>query len=162
MKTYKITKADLDQDNYYTGSHTEFDGHLEIAPNLGNVKFKTNVSATGNITALNGSGIKADYGISAGGGISVGFGISAGWGISANDGITARLGIKTGYGISAGSGIKAGGVMTDYGITCKELNVQKFIFAGTISYREPTLEETQITCTKLVSGTIKHGVLNLV
>jgi hypothetical protein len=34
MQTYKITKADLDADNFYTGK-ASFEGHVEIDADLG-------------------------------------------------------------------------------------------------------------------------------
>ena len=61
----RITKAHLDQDNFYTGN-SNFDGHVEIDENLGWVKFKTNFIAKGYILAKAGSGIKAGWGIEAG------------------------------------------------------------------------------------------------
>ena len=78
MKTIKITKADLDENNYY--KHADGIGHsgpdeeanIEIEENLGYVKFKKGVYVTGQITAKAGSGIEAGEGIKAGCGIVTG------------------------------------------------------------------------------------------
>ena len=81
MNTHIITKDQLDAKNYYTGASADFDGHLEIAPDLGIVLFKLSLSAKGSIIAMAGSGIEAGSGIKAGWGIEAGLGIKAGWGI---------------------------------------------------------------------------------
>jgi len=67
MKTLKITKADLDQNNTYIGSETvtDWSGHIEIEANLGSVRFPGRVSAKGMIQAKAGSGIEAGWGIEA-------------------------------------------------------------------------------------------------
>ena len=94
MEILKITAADLDKDGFYIGQAdaTNFAGHIEIAADLGWVRFKAALRAAGYIRALAGSGIKA------------GEGIEAGWGIKAGSGIKAGDGIKAGGGIEAGEG----------------------------------------------------------
>jgi len=126
MNTLKITKADLDADNYYIGVtdvSQEYDGSIEIDADLGTAKFKTSLRAKNAIIALAGSGIqageviKAGDGIEAGQGIYAGLGIKAGFGIVAGDGIKAGWGIEAGTGIIAGTGIKAGaGIVAGSGI----------------------------------------------
>lgn len=63
MNTHIITKDQIDAEGYYTGASAAFDGHLEIAANLGTVRFKLSVSAKGSIIATAGSGIEAGWGI---------------------------------------------------------------------------------------------------
>ena len=75
MNTHIITKDQIDAEGYYTGASAAFDGHLEIAANLGTVRFKLSVSAKGSIIATAGSGIEAGWGIKAGSGIEAGWGI---------------------------------------------------------------------------------------
>jgi hypothetical protein len=116
MKTYKITKSDLDADNFYKGA-SNFDGHVEADENLELVKFKSSFTALGYIYFKAGSGIEAGEGIEAGWGIKAGEGIEAGWGIEAGLGIEAGSGIKAGEGIEAGLGIEAGsGIKAGEGI----------------------------------------------
>ena len=81
----KITKADLGADNFYVGATdvSDFDGSIEIAADLGRVRFKAGVKAKFSIRALAGSGISAGWGISAG------FSVVAKW-------IEARLRIFAG------------------------------------------------------------------
>jgi hypothetical protein len=128
MNVIKITKSDLDKGNYYKedgiGTYDNYaDVSVEIAENLGYVKFKKGLYVNFSITALAGSGIeagrgiKAGWGIEAGSGIKAGEGIEAGSGIKAGEGIEAGRGIKAGWGIEAGSGIKAGeGIKAGWGI----------------------------------------------
>ena len=80
MKTYKITKHNLDQNNYYIGKTdlSNFDGNIESDENLGIIHFKF--------------GIKSKFSIS----------VSAGSGISAGRGISAKLEIKCNLRIFAG------------------------------------------------------------
>jgi hypothetical protein len=110
MKTIKITKADLDSENYYKEdgigySGPDEDASVEIEENLGWVRFKKGVYVTGSIVVKAGSSIKAGDGIEAGDGIKAGDGIEAGWGIKAGWGIEAGWGIKAGSSIKAGEGI---------------------------------------------------------
>jgi hypothetical protein len=46
MKTHTITKEQIDGNGYYIGSEnlTDFQGHIQIAENLGTVKFNTKIS----------------------------------------------------------------------------------------------------------------------
>ena len=71
MEILKITAADLDKDGFYIGQAdaTNFAGHIEIAADLGWVRFKAALRAAGYIRALAGSGIEAGEGIEAGWGI---------------------------------------------------------------------------------------------
>jgi hypothetical protein len=69
MKTYKITKQDLDFNNHYTKTGI-IDGHLEADENLGTVYFNE-LKVSGYIY------FKAGSGIEAGGGIKAGFNIVA-------------------------------------------------------------------------------------
>lgn len=89
MNTTKITKANLDADNFYTATSLDIEGNLEIDSALGWVKFKGFLKATGYIFAKAGSGIEAGKGIEAGFGIKAGYGIEAGYGIKAGKGIKA-------------------------------------------------------------------------
>jgi hypothetical protein len=117
MATLHITKSDLDADNFYIGATdvTDWSGDIEIAADLGQVKFKLSARAAGSIRALAGTGI------------------SAGWSISAGDGISAGRGISAGEGISAGLQISA-----------KFLTARLRIFAGICRYRIPAPEEMEI------------------
>ncbi len=145
MKTIKITKADLNENNEYKkGSIGTWDNyedtHVEIEANLGWVSFK-GVYVKGQVLALAGTGIKAGWGIKAG------EGIEAGWGIKAGTGIEAGEGIEAGWGIKAGEGIE-----------CKlALSFGYNLFAGTATWtKKPT---KTITCGKLEKGTICYGDL---
>ena len=62
-------------------------------------------------------------------------------------GIEAGLGIKAGWGIEAGLGIKA-----------KFISVKLRIFAGMISWRLPTPEETEIRA-EILSGIVALGTV---
>ena len=131
----KITKADLGADNFYVGATdvSDFDGSIEIAADLGRVRFKAWVKAKFSIRALAGSGI------------------SAGLGISAGDGISAGSGISAGDGISAGSGISAG-----FSVVAKWIEARLRIFAGLCAWREPTPEETEVRA-ELRNCTVAFG-----
>ena len=89
MKILKITKKDLDKDNYYIGEedfseyNKKYDGKIEIDCDLGTVRFKKGVYASYSIEAKSGSGISAGWGISAGSGISAGLELSIGLNIFA-------------------------------------------------------------------------------
>jgi len=65
--------------------------------------------------------------------------------------------IKAGCGIEAGCGIKAG-----LSIICKWISSKLRIFAGLCIWRQPTEEETTITCEEVKEGTIAFGKLNLI
>ncbi len=136
MKTIKITKGDLDKDNYYKeeniGTYIEYaDCSVEIEANLGYVRFKKGVYVNGSIIAQAGSGIEA------------------GWGIEAGEGI------KAGLGINAGSGIEAG-----EGISCKlSLSFKYNLFAGTAWWKKAEGADKKVICGKLESGTIAYGDL---
>ena len=179
MKILKITKKDLDKDNYYIGEedfseyNKKYDGKIEIDCDLGTVRFKKGVYASYSIEAKSGSGISAGDGISAGWGISAGDGISAGSGISAGDGISAGLGISAGSGISVGEGISAGwgisagdGISAGWGISAGsgisaglELSIGLNIFAGVSRHTNAQGDYKKITCSKLVKGTVCYGDL---
>ena len=73
-----ISKRDLDADGYYIGPvdvSELLDGSIEIAADLGWVKFKTSLRARYKIRSQAGSGIEA------GGGIKAGEGFEAVWGM---------------------------------------------------------------------------------
>ena len=97
METKVITEKDLvknpDTGFYEYNANFQFEGHVEIAENLGCVKFGSGLVVTGYIYAKAGTGIKAGMGIKAGTGIKAGMGIKAGWGIEAGKGIKAGVGI---------------------------------------------------------------------
>src|SRR3990167_9850623 len=155
MKIIKLTKSDLDQDNFYNkeeiGKWNEYENvSVEIDENLDWVKFKKGLYVNGSISAKAGSGIKAGEGIEAGWGIKAGSGIEAGWGIKAGSGIKAGEGIKAGWGIKAGSGIEAG-----EGIVCKFVLYFKYnLFAGVALWKKAEGVDKKIVCGKLESGTI--------
>ena len=89
METKVITEKDLvknpDTGFYEYNANFQFEGHVEIAENLGCVKFGYGLVVTGYIYAKAGTGIEA------------GTGIDAGWGIKAGEGIEAGEGIVTWY-----------------------------------------------------------------
>ena len=136
----KITKAQLDEGNFYVGTEfdAEFEGGVQIDPGLGWVRFRGNLFVGGSIVAGKGTGIKAGRSIQAGGGIEAGGGIQARWGIEAGEGIEAGL-----------------------SICCKGLSAKLRIFAGLCIWRIPTPEEQEIVCELLESGTICYGTLKL-
>ena len=113
-KILKITKEDIKKSDSYWSDYvgeedvSDFDGAIEIAENLGYVKFKS-IKASRYILAKAGSGIEAGYGIEAGDGIKAGSGIEAGFGIEAGDGIEAGYGIEAGFWLEGGGGDKRGG-----------------------------------------------------
>jgi hypothetical protein len=180
MKTLKLTKKHFKYSKYIGSVDlSDYDGSIEIVSNLGTVKF-TSLKVTGSIVAGVGTGISAGEGISAGRYIYAGEGISAGRGIYAGRGISAGLGISAGYGISAGEGISAGrGISVGTGISagrgiqvkfsicaglsivCTILNVGVNIFAGTLCTRVLEPEDTYIVCDRLLSGTVKCGLLQV-
>ncbi len=138
MLTLRLTKADFKKSDWYwsdyIGKHdlSKCEGNIEIDANLGCVSFPA-LRAKGSISALTGTGIKADEGIEAGGGIKsdweifagagigavkgldawgdikAGADIEAGWAIIAGEGIEAKKDIRAGTTIKAGTGINAGG-----------------------------------------------------
>ena len=79
MKTLVITQDLLNANGEYIGADevSQFDGHIEIAADLGVVKFSAGLRATGRIRSGAGSGIKAGEGIEAGGGIKAGLSINS-------------------------------------------------------------------------------------
>ena len=147
MKTLIITKEMLDADNFYIGSESveNFEGHIEISANLGYVKFKGSLRASGRIVSLAGTSIKAGNFIKAGTSIKAGESIEAGWFIEAG------TSIKAGESIKAGGFIEAGGSIVSKWIDCRLR-----IFAGLINYRLPTREEMQIKA-EIRNGTVAHG-----
>lgn len=112
MKTLKITKADLDENNEYKGGaigkwNGHEDTHVQIEANLGWVKFKA-IYVRGSIIALAGSGIKA------------------GWGIKAGEGIVCKLSLSFSYKLFAGTSPWTNSAVKT--ITCGKL------VKGTIAY----------------------------
>ena len=177
MEILKITAADLDENGFYIGKADvpNFAGHVEIAADLGWVRFKAALRAAGYIRALAGSGIEAGLGISAGEDIEAGWGINAGSYINAGEGIKAGCGIKAGSYINAGSGISAGedieagwdinaglgikaglGISAGLSISATFVSTPTRIFAGLCLWRFPTAEETQIRA-EIRSGTVAFG-----
>ena len=79
MKTLSITQDQLNDNGEYIGADdvSQFDGHIEIAANLGVVRFSAGLQATGRIKSGDGSGIKAGDGIEAGLGIKAGLSIDS-------------------------------------------------------------------------------------
>ena len=124
-----ITREDIDDAGNYIGASdvSAWQGRIEIAADLGWVRFAGDVRATQSIIAMQGSGIKAGDSIKAGGGIEAG------------------SGIKAGLGIEAGLGIKA-----------KWLSVRLRIFAGVCMWRLPEPGEMEIRA-ELRSGTVAFG-----
>ena len=154
-----ITREDIDDAGNYIGASdvSAWQGRIEIAADLGWVRFAGDVRATQSIIAMQGSGIKAGDSIKAGWGIEAGDSIEAGSGIKAGDSIEAGDSIKAGGGIEAGSGIKAGlGIEAGLGIKAKWLSVRLRIFAGVCMWRLPEPGEMEIRA-ELRSGTVAFG-----
>jgi UDP-3-O-[3-hydroxymyristoyl] glucosamine N-acyltransferase len=104
-----ITKADLDENNFYKESALVFEGSIKIEPNLGCVRFHKNIYLNGYILTKAGSGIEAGSNIKTGLGIKSGGGIKAGWDIEAGSSIEAVSSIEAGWDIESGGSIKASG-----------------------------------------------------
>ena len=51
MKELKITKKDLDKNNYYKEDSIDFDGHVTIEENLGYVKVRKSIILSGFLEA---------------------------------------------------------------------------------------------------------------
>ena len=135
MLDLKITKADLDENNFYKEDSVDVDGVIEIDGDLGTVCFRGSVKTKKYVFAKAGSGIEAGLGIKAG------EGIEAGWGIEAVSGI------------KAGDGIKAG-----LSISCKSLSTPLRIFAGICGWKIPTEAEMTITG-EIRKGTVAYGII---
>ncbi len=149
----RITADDIDAEGNYVGAAdvTDWGGSIEIAADLGCVRFRDVLRAKFSIRALAGTGIEAGWGIEAG------EGIEAGWGIKAGEGIEAGLGIEAGEGIEAGWGIKAClGIEAGFSISAKWVSSRIRIFAGTCIWRQPEPEEMQVRA-ELRGGTIAFG-----
>ncbi|HBT37641.1 MAG TPA: hypothetical protein DEB52_17040 [Hyphomonas sp.] len=154
MKTYKITKSDIDETGLFIGdinTDKQIDGHLVIEAGLGSVRFYNSLRVRGAIRVDAGSGIAASgdiiagFGIKAGWSIIAGGDITAGWGIAAGRDITAGGGIIAGWGITAGSGITAGrGIKAGLSIAASTVSAGMRIFAGTTADRLPAPEDMQI------------------
>ena len=157
MKTYNITKKDLDKFNNYIGKTNlaDYQGTIISDENLGVILF-VSIAAKGGIYFKAGTGITAGTAIKAGDEMTAGTGITAGWGITAGNGITAGDEITAGTEIKAGTAINAG-----LSITCKKLSSNLRIFAGICSFRIPDVKETMINCEELVNGEICFGTLNI-
>ena len=65
-KILRISKEDLDADNFYKEDSVDFNGRIEIESNLGCVRFKKGLYAKLSIFAEAGTGIKAGEGIISG------------------------------------------------------------------------------------------------
>jgi hypothetical protein len=171
MKTIKITKEDLDENNFYKydgiGRWDNYeDANLEIEEGLGIVRFKRGIYVSGSIVAKNNSGIKTNYGIEAGYliesglGIEVGLGIKAGLGIKVIEGIKAGYGIESGWSINAGSEIEAGeGIISLYGGIKAgsriKVNEKCGIVAGIFSNSREKDVEAQEIIGKVVYGNVR-------
>ena len=129
MLDLKITKADLDENNFYKEDSVDVDGVIEIDGDLGTVCFRGSVKTKKYVFAKAGSGIEAGLGIKAG------EGIEAGWGIEAGDGIKAGL-----------------------SISCKSLSTPLRIFAGICGWKIPTEAEMTITG-EIRKGTVAYGII---
>lgn len=166
MKTYKITKSDIDETGLYTGdinTDEEIDGHLVIEAGLGSVRFDNSLRVRGAIRADAGSGIAdsgdiiAGFGITAGWSIIAGGDITAGWGIAAGRDIAAGCGIMAGRDIAAGQNITAGwGITAGLSIDGKTVSSGMRIFAGTTRWKRPTPEEMQIRAV-VIRGEVCFG-----
>lgn len=69
MKTFTITKSDIDEAGWYTGNINtaeELNGNLVIEADLGRVRFNKSLRVKGLILAKCGTGIEAGWGIKAG------------------------------------------------------------------------------------------------
>jgi len=88
----KITRDDLDKNNFYKHNSIDTDEEIIAEENLGTVKIKFSVKSKKYIWFKAGSGIEAGDGIEAGWGIKAGSGIEAGSGIKAGSGIITLFG----------------------------------------------------------------------
>ena len=116
--TLYITAADLDENNVYVGTAdvTDWIGSIEIAANLGWVRFSGGLRASFSIRAMPGSGIDAGEGIEAVWGIKAGLGIEAKW-------------------ISSGLRIFAG--LCNWRLpTAEEMQIRAELRSGTIAFGE--------------------------
>ncbi|MFG1454547.1 hypothetical protein V5F44_20190, partial [Xanthobacter sp. V2C-8] len=82
LEILKIEAAHVRDGQYIGQDVSDWHGHIEIAADLGWVRFSGSIHASGRILALAGSGIEA------------GLGIKAGWGIEAGEGIKSGSGIE--------------------------------------------------------------------
>ena len=170
----RITRADLDAENYYKPSASlNVNGHIQMDAGLGTVRFRGDVKATHSIFAASGTGItahritagqyinaglgiRAAFGIRAGSGITAGSDIDAGWGITAGSEIDAGWGIRAGDGIKAGFGIRAG--LQIY--AQKTISSKMRIFAGVCAWKIPSPEEMTITAAH-IDGVVAYGTVKL-
>lgn len=138
MKTFIITKSDIDDHGLYTGALNAaevIDGHLVIEADLGRVLFKGSLRVKGGITAKAGTSIEAGLSIISGGSIKSGGNI-----IADRD-------------IKAGTYIEAGG-----DITAKTISSRLRIFAGVATRKHPEPEEMQVRAKQLQAK--DHGQSN--
>jgi hypothetical protein len=157
VETLRLEKKDfVERDEYLCyDSDLKSDGRIEIAENLGLVKFKFGISAKTSLIIGAGSGIQAGWGIQAGRGIEAGRGIQAGRGIEAGWGIKAGWGIEAGWGIQAVWGIEAGrGIQAGWGIEAGEgIQAGSGIKAGEgIICLRSGLRATFVSCLRIVVG----------
>ena len=111
MKTYKITKQDIDQDGRYISPWSEFDGNVVIEGGLGCVRFE-DLYAKGSIIAEAGSDIKVDGNLTAGEDIKVVESITVSGGVTAGGSISVGVDLVVGDFIDAGGAVKSGNVVT--------------------------------------------------
>lgn len=132
---------------------------------VGFIESGVSIRANGAIEAgafiKSGGGINANGSIKSGGSIiSVGL-IESGVSIKSGGSIESGTSIKSGGSIDAVESIEAElGIQAQLSISCnKSLKSGLRIFAGLCSWREPSKEETLITCGKLEGGEIAYGEL---
>ena len=145
----RITAEHVRDENYVGPDVSSWAGHIEIASNLGLVRF-ANIAATGSILVLPGSTIEVGGSIKAGDAIKAGGSIEDGYWIEVGDSIKAGWAIKAGDSIEAGGSIEAA-----LSIRCKFLNVRLRIFAGLVSWRMPLPGEDEI------HGELRRGTIAL-
>ena len=174
----RITAKDLVDGDTYIVNVSNYKGSIYLDEDLGTVAFLNTIRCTGDLIAGKGTsiesinievggslqvgdGIHAGGRILAGNSIQAGCDIQAGWGIEAGNSIKAGWGIESGEGIQAGGSIESGeGIQAGLAITAKgTIEVKQRILAGTLSGRELSSEEMNITCSKLLSGKIILGNL---
>ena len=157
MKKLTLTKEHFSDKGEYIGceSVVGFDGHIEIAANLGWCKFAA-ISATGFILALAGSGIKAGWGIEAGEGIEAGSGIEAG------EGILCKLKLSFAFRLFAGVAVWIKDPTPEQvRVQCGEINDEcaKRIMHGELVIVPVEVEKTEATAA--TDKTIPESEINI-
>ena len=188
LPVLRITAEQVMNGVYVGGGECDFPGDIEIAPDLGVVKF-THSLVGYRIRALSGSGIRAEGWIKstsniessekilsgswiyADGDIRSGDTITAnGWiegcdivaegMITAGSDIRAHRLLKSMDHIRVGNGITAGSqIHAAFGILATNIKCGGRIFAGLGSYREPTDVFDNVICANIERGTVAFGEL---